>query len=158
MFVGRRHNKVENPYKLKHFYSFYMNEVKGNRLYEVEFTLYKALVGECFKRVMVGILYDNKFFKMPYSLGTISVQKRKVNLATLRGHPSRVDWETTNKIGKITYHLNEHSHNYRYWFRWDRRRAQRKNLRFYKLTMTRQNKRLLAKLIKSGKYDYFEAK
>ena len=157
MFFGRSHNKVESPYRVKHFYSFYMNEVKDNPLYEIPYELYKVLVEEFYKRVVHEILYKNKSFDMPYSLGVLSVQKHKINVKLLGGSGTHTyDWKATVDLGKPVYHLNEHSHNYRYLFRWNRYKANRKNLSFYKLVMTRTNKRLLAKLIKSGKYDYFE--
>lgn len=154
MFFSRGPNKVQNPYVVKDVYFFYLEETKNNDLYFVEQVEYCNIVYDFYKAIMNVILRENGSFKMPYGLGDFRIHKNKVKLDNLciRG----VDWVNTVENGKYIYHLNEHTRGYKYFFHWSKKKKKIKNQYYYKLVMTRSNKRLLAKLIKSGKYDYFE--
>ena len=93
-------------------------------------------------------------FHMPYRLGKFFVLKEKIDLDRLA---QAIDWEKTNKYGKIIYHLNEHTNGYKYSYQWEKKKSAIPNLYFYRLVPTRDNKRRLARLIKTGEYDYFES-
>lgn len=156
MFFSRGPNKIKNPYTVSDFYDFYLKEIGDNKLYEIDYKEYSNIISDFYKSIMDFILKKNGVFKMPYKLGDVRVVKRKLNLDHLR--LTGIDWKTTVETGKHVYHLNEHTSGYKYNFQWNKKNMNLKNLYFYRLVMTRQNKRLLAKLIKSGDYDYFENK
>lgn len=153
-FYGRGKNKVRNPYTFKHMYDFYLDEIGENPLYQIEYSEYVDLCGDFYKAIVNEILENAIVFKMPFGLGKLNVVKKKVLLHRLRS--VGMDWEATSKIGKQVYHLNEHSGGYKYFFHWIKLRNALINKIVYRLVMTRTNKRRLAKLIKSRKYDYFE--
>ena len=153
MFFSRGPNKIQNPYTIKEIYNFYINEVGKNSLYYVEQEEYCNIIYSFYKSIMDAIIRDNACFKMPYGLGDLRILKNKIKLDRL--NILSVDWVPTVEVGKYIYHLNEHSGGYKYFFHWNKRNKKIKNMYFYKLVMTRANKRLLAKLIKTGKYDYF---
>jgi hypothetical protein len=154
MFFSRGKNKVKDPYTVKDIYSFYITDIGLNSLYYVEQKEYCDIIYDFYKTIIERILYENALFKMPYGIGDLSVGKTKVKLDRL--NILSVDWINTVDNGKYIYHLNEHSKGFKYFFHWSKKRKKIKNQYYYKLVMTRANKRLLAKLIKSGKYDYFE--
>lgn len=156
MFFGKGKNKIQDPYTMIDFYNFYYEEYNSNKLYMVDKKLFYELIDEFYKRIIDYILLESGEFQMPYRLGAVRVIKRKVNLSSLNHR--NVDWGTTNKIGKLTFHLNEHSKYYKYLYQWDKKDKIVNYLSYYRLPMSRSNKRRLAKLIKSGKYDYYEKK
>ena len=154
MFFSRGANKVQNPYTVKEIYSFYAAELGTNKLYYVDQTEYCSIIYEFYRIIMDAIIRENVEFKMPYGIGELRIHKTKIKLNRL--NILAVDWVNTVENGKYIYHLNEHTNGYKYFFHWSKKRKKIKNLFYYKLVMTRENKRLLAKLIKTGKYDYFE--
>jgi len=154
MYFGRGKNKVVDPYTFRDMYPIYMEGVEGNNTYECEYQEYVDINSDFYKSMMDHILEKSGSFKLPYNLGELSVLKRKVDLLKLK--TSGLDWKTTNEIGKNVYHLNEHTSGFKYNFQWNKKGKRVTNLYLYRLVMTRSNKRRLAKLIKSGDYDYFE--
>jgi len=154
MYHGKGVNKIRDPYVISDFYKFYMEEHDDNPLYQVDKTLFKELIYEFYKRIMDHVLLESGTFRLPYRLGSIRVIKRKVNPTQF--NTFNVDWKTTEEIGKLTFHLNEHTKYYKYLFHWDKENSIIDNLYMYRLPMSRANKRRLAKLIKSGEYDYYE--
>jgi hypothetical protein len=155
MFFGRGKNTIQNPYTVKEIYNFYIEDTrKSNPRYNIECSLYCEIVYEFYKSMMEHILKENGSFNMPWGFGSLCVHKTKVKLHRL-GILS-VDWVNTVENNKHIHHLNEHSKGYKYFFHWSKKNSKVKNLFYYKLVMTRANKRLLAKLIKTGKYDFFE--
>ena len=153
-FFGRGKNKAQNPYTLKNTYEFYKEEIGSNKLYEVEWDLYQNICHEFYKEIMNYIIEDNGIFELPFRLGKFFVLKEKIDLKKL--NRQAIDWAATNKHGKVIYHLNEHTDGYKYSYQWDKKDSRVPNLYFYRLVPTRNNKRKLARLIKSGDYDYFE--
>lgn len=154
MFFSRGANKVHNPYTVKEIYTFYTTEMGNNKLYKVEQTEYCNIVYDFYLRMMDSMLRENSEFKMPFGLGDVRIHKTKIKLDRL--NILSVDWVNTVEVGKYVYHLNEHTNGFKYFFHWIKKRKKIKNLFYYKLVMTRTNKRLLAKLVKTGKYDFFE--
>jgi hypothetical protein len=139
---------------MKDFYIFYTNEVQDNEIYEIEYNDYVEIVTDFYKEMIDHVLLKNWKFVLPFNMGDVYVVKSKLNLRNLinRG----LDWKVTIETGKRVYHLNEHSNGYKYFYHWDKTRSRLKKLYLYRFQLTRENKRRLAKLIKSGEYDYFE--
>jgi len=153
MFFGRGKNKIQSPYTLKDTYLFYKNEVDDNPVYDLEYSEYVAITTEFYKAMMDHILLKAGTFYMPYGLGDIYIVKAKLKLENI--DHKQLDWKTTNEVGKRVYHLNEHSNGYKYLFQWEKFRSRIKKLYIYRFQLTRDNKRRLAQLIKSGEYDYY---
>ena len=154
MFFSRGVNKIQNPYTIQDTYEFYIQDIGSNSIYYVDYNEYRDIVCDFYKTIVEDMLQRNVIFNLPFRLGTLSIIKSKLKLDRLNVHG--VDWPKTVETGKYVYHLNEHSHGYKYTFYWNKKNKAVKNLYFYRLVPTRQNKRYLAKLIKSNKYDYFE--
>ena len=154
MYFGRGINKIQNPYTLRDIYEFYCTEHSSNRLYDVPWSVYVQIANEFYKEIVNGIIEKNRTFRMPFRLGEFFILKEKIDLNKLNSRA--IDWEKTNRYGKIIYHLNEHTDGYKYSYQWDKKDTKLPNLYFYRLVPTRTNKRRLARLIKSGDYDYFE--
>jgi hypothetical protein len=154
MFFGRGKNKVHNPYTVVEIYDYYISDLGNNNLYYVEQTEYCNIIYDFYREMMNAIIRENAEFKMPYGIGELRVLKTRIKLNRL--NILSVDWSKTVEHGKYIHHLNEHTNGFKYFFHWAKKKKRVKNLFYYKLVMTRENKRLLAKLIKTGKYDYFE--
>lgn len=60
--------------------------------------------------------------RLPWGLGTFSISKKKTKrYATIDGVEytiMAVDWAKTHRLGKRVYHLNSHTDNYRYKWKW----------------------------------------
>jgi hypothetical protein len=60
--------------------------------------------------------------KLPWGLGTFSISKKKTIRTVIYNGKEftvmAVDWAKTKKVGKKIYHLNSHTDNYRYKWRW----------------------------------------
>lgn len=153
-FFSRGPNKEQNPYTLKDMYSSYIENIPEDNPYFVSYKQYRSITEEFYKAMMVNILEHSGEFKMPYNIGKVYINKKRVPVEYKKR--LTVDWAMTNKHGKIIYHLNEHSRGYKYVFHWEKRTFTMKHKSMYRFVPTRTNKRKLAKLIKSGDYDYFE--
>lgn len=153
-FFGRGRNKIQKPYTLKHTHIFYIEDIGDNPLYEVGYSEYENIISDYIKRIMDYMFEKNGEFDMGFRLGKCSIVKKHKTISDKGTYT--VDWKLTNKLGKQIIHLNEHSGGFRYGFYWNRKKSLVANIKWYKLIFTRTNKRRLAKLIKSGKYDYYE--
>ena len=153
MFFSRGPNKIQNSYTLKDMYTNYIEGVDEDSPYFVPYSEYRAICEHFYKDMMIHILEKAGEFKMPYNLGKIYVDKKKVPVGNKK--KLAIDWALTNEHGKIIYHLNEHSRGYKYIFCWEKKTFKTKNKSFYRFVPSRWNKRRLAQLVKSGDYDYF---
>ena len=154
MYFGRTKNKVVNPYTFVEMYQFYLDDIDNNPAYKVEYNEYVNVVGDYLKLVMDYMFEEGGVFDMGFRLGKCSVVKKNYKFGKVSKEAP--DWKLTNEYGKKIIHLNEHSRGCRYGFYWNKRLRYLNNIKLYRLIFTRSNKRLLAKLIKSGKYDFYE--
>jgi len=154
MFFGRGKNKIQDPYTYIDTYKVYVEDIDKESPYYISYEEYRDICRRFYKAVMKEIMDRGYTFKMPFNLGTIHIDKKKIRIDNKR--KLAIDWELTNKHGKVIYHLNEHSRGFRYIFHWGRWTHTLKNKNFYRFVPSRANKRKLAKMIKSGDYDYFE--
>lgn len=152
-FYGRGKNKVQNCYNLKDQYEDYIKDKHPDSLYYVSMKDFDKICKMFYQSIVDYILEKNGTFKLPYGLGELRVVKRQNKR---KKNSYSVDWELTQKHGKYIYHLNEHTSGCRYSFYWSKCNNSFKNKYLYRLVLTRQIKRRLAKMIKSGKYDYVE--
>ena len=110
-----------------------------------------------YKRIMEKIIEEGKVYSLPYSLGNIKVEKKKMLMNCLTDtNTFKVDWHKSRELGYKVYHLNEHRDYNRYKIRWEKR-GRIKGQGAYKFVPTRKWKRRLAHILKNNpKMDYFE--
>lgn len=144
-------NKHQDPYVIKDMYKEYIKDKDENSPYHVEYSDFVDIITRYYKAQMEHI-FNGGMFIMPYGLGNISITKKKPKEFKYL----QIDWEATNRVGKIVHHMNDHTNYYKFKFQWSKINTRCLNKGCYSLTMTRDNKRHLAALIKGGNTDYFE--
>jgi len=151
-FYSRGKNKIQNPYNLSDMYKEYIENRRGNKVYDIDGSTFIKICERFYSEVRDGIL-DGNVFKMPYGLGEIEITKRKIEHYMCSDRA--VDWKTTLEIGKKVYHLNEHTNGYNYGIDWaNAYRVANKNS--YRFVPTRYFKRTLANIVKNKEQDYYE--
>ena len=150
----RSKNNIQDPYTLPDMYEDYIKDIEEDSPYYVSYSEYVGIVTSYYKSLMDDILEKGKVFKLPYGMGTVSVTKKLLKKFDSLHLP--IDWALTKQLGKRVYHINDHTNNYKFRFRWSKKLVHTKNIHKYRLVFTRTNKRRLASLIKDGGYDYIE--
>jgi len=153
MFFSRGKNKIQDLAKMQDLYDVYTYNHENNDLYTTSYKTYKSILVDYYKSMMNEVLNGYRY-KLPSGLGYIYVTKRLVNVRNLTRHG--IDWVESVKNKKVIYHLNNHSKNYIYRFKWYKENSIIPNLYYYKFVASRANKRELAKIIKNRQCDYFE--
>jgi hypothetical protein len=117
---------------------------------------FKTVVNSCFEGIMHEVLYKSKTFTLPFNLGEMRIQKKKMDIGFLNENKNlKVDWGHFQKTGKIIKHLNEDRDNCRYKFYWLCKKGP-SGKSYYKFEPLRERRRELAMIIKSTNIDYFE--
>jgi len=155
MYFSRGKNKVQNSYTLVDSYKDYIKDKDINSPYYISKQEYIDIISSYVLKLNEELLDKASIFKMPYRLGTLQIVK--LLSSNNRNKKYSIDFNLTNKYGKTIYHLNEHSDGYKYMFKWTKINSIVKNKSKYRFIPTRTTKRQLAKNIKSGLVDYFEA-
>lgn len=156
MYHSRTKNRIQNPYNLSDMYDKYVEDHEDNPLYLVDRQRFYDLCAEYYLAVVENIIYHDKIFKMPFSVGEIYIRKYKPELEDVKKRTSFIDWKNTAKLGKIVYHLNEHSNGFKFTIKWRKKKNVIRYVEIYKFVPTRYFKRTLAKAIKNKESDYFE--
>jgi hypothetical protein len=143
--------KLKIDYTLRDVYKFYVKEVgKENAL---SYKVFRKLNDEKSELLVNRILVDSETFRVPCNLGEIRISKRRLNVSS---KVLKVDWETTKKIGKKVYHLNEHRNGYRYKVLWSKSKSKIENKTVYHFKPCRKFGRQLAYILKNKpEIDYF---
>jgi hypothetical protein len=156
VFFGRGKNKIQDPYTMPDMYKDYLNKIDKNTPYDISYSLYRDIVSLYNKKIYDKLLEGFNVI-LPYKLGSVQIIKKRMYFKTQQNKKLGIDWENTNKYGKLIHHLNEHSDGYKFLFFWDRyKKMSTPNSKYYKLIPTRTLKRELASIIKKDKKDYFE--
>lgn len=153
MYFSRGKNIIKNPRTFRHMYKEYISNVPKDSPYYINYATYVKICSAYYKDVSKRIL-DGDEVKLPFRLGALRVIKKAAIIKKDYTNLT-IDWKATVDYGKKIYNLNEHSKGYKYKFYWYKRDSIVKNMMYYNLIMCRENKRGLAKLIKSG-VDYYE--
>jgi len=123
-------------------------------LFFIDYKTYRSVCEKFNKKVVEDILYNAGDFKLPYRLGEIRIQKKKMKFDTSK---MKINWKATKESGFRVYHMNDHRDNYRYRWYWRKKNVIVQNKTLYSFIPSRANKRELAKLLKTDKsIDYFE--
>lgn len=154
MFFGRSKNKIQGLYNLSSIYKYYLSNTKGNKLYDVDYKIYRGIIEEYYSKMILEIIEKTYELKLPYRFGSIQIIKRKVDVNNLTRFG--LNWVESVKNKKQIYHLNNHSKGFVYRFKWNKENSLIPNLYFYKFVPSRTNKRKLAFAIKNKLCDYFE--
>lgn len=155
MFFSRGPNKIKDPYTLRQMYQHYISDIEEGSPYDISYSVYVKITTSYLKKI-IERLYKGFKVKLPYKLGKLQIVKKKMYFKSQINKKLGIDWQATNKYGKVIHHLNEHSSGYKYLYFWDKRGASVHNIGKYRFIPCRDLKRTLAKLIKENKQDYFE--
>ena len=155
---GRSKNRLGNTKTIKDSFIQYNKETKKGSEFDIDYRTYRALCQDFNKAISKDILHHSKELKVPYRLGNIRIKKSKMNFSPDKRKYLKVDWKKTKETGIRVYHLNEHTDDFKFRWYWEKSKAIIKNKRSYYFEATRDNKRTLAKLLKSEdiNIDYFE--
>lgn len=138
----------------KDFYQSYCEYVEDNPLYQVEYRVFRDIINDYFRYLRDEIIENGKEVRLPCRMGTLSIVKHKPKEYTSKS--LRIDYGESKKLGKVIYHLNEHSDFFKYRYYWNKQNMLTKNKTKYQLVMTRDNKRRLAYILKNKLRDYCE--
>lgn len=117
---------------------------------------YKDVWYSLAEEIITEIIDNSNTVKLPFNLGELRIQKRKMNIGILsQKNNLKIDYGYLNKTGIKRYHLNENRDNNSYKFQWLCLRGPAgKNL--YSFNPLRINKRRLANTLLTTNKDYFE--
>lgn len=151
---NRGPNRIQDPYKLKDAYQFYIKDKEEESPYYIDWLLYKEICNDMFKTLYVKYMLEKSSELQLPRLGNMSIIKHMPKTWTPKS--LKIDFHTTKLLGKTVYHLNEHTDGFKFRVYWSKKNSLTKNKTKYYFTPTRFNKRYLTTLLKSGKTDYFE--
>ncbi len=105
---------------------------------------YRKICEEYNKALMRRVLEEGERAKLPMGLGYIRVHKAKMNYNYMK-----FDYGTFNATGLKTYHVNDHSDDFKARILWEKSKSIHKGKKPYCLILTRQHKRRLAEIMKT---------
>jgi len=138
----RRKGEVNSVAMHKRYQQHYKTAILG--------TLFTRVLEE-FNKGIVTLLLAGHEVKLPHNMGTLYVEKKKVNFNHLQ-----LDFGHWQKTGEKRYHLNRHSDNFRAHFHWRKLTSVLPGKSLYQFVPARQNKRALATcmLVRDGHKKY----
>lgn len=164
-----RESKMPSDLGLKDLYRFYRNDNKipqlGSKLIPKsklteDYPLYSKIVKEIFKSFSHQILLENRTLNLPFNLGEIRIEKKKMDLSFLNSKKRlKLNYKHWKETGEKKFHLNEHSNFYRYKWLWKRNYSTTRGRNFinpYVFLASRKNKRHLAEIIINQINDFME--
>lgn len=168
----RTDGKYNTDYGIIDIYKFYKKAQKEKDLPIIELPIFRKIIKYYNIETCKGIVENSNEFRLPFRLGYLRIRKFKTRiisdangkLKTGHMHP---DWKATKALWltnpkakedkKIVWHTNNHSQGYYYKWYWDKRACNITNSSVYSLTMSRNNKRLISKIVKTKDHiDYYE--
>jgi len=141
--------------------------------FNVSFKQYCEVLRLFNKKAKDALIYDSWVFRLPYRLGTIYIRRKKIRIqldahGELYKSKLNPDWPRTKKLWKdmypdlssaeikkipnkkVVYITNEHTSGYRYYIHWQKKYCNVPGHRPYEFVFARDNKRELAKLLKTN--------
>lgn len=102
------------------------------------------------------ILETGRIFKFPMGVGEFSINKRRTPKIIVVNNVEKlnlpVNWKKSKEKGKKIYEMNYHTEGYRFSWMWLNRKSSKiKTSNIWKFKAHRNNSRLLATYLKSGK-------
>lgn len=133
---------------LEDLYGNYLNSHPEGSEYYLNKHDFKKASKYIFNNIVEDI-FKGKRYKLPHNLGTLYLDKFK-----LKG--KKVDFGTSNKIGKVVYYTNLHSDGLTYKLKWFKVSTNFKYKKLYKFKLNRNHSRHLSSLIKQNKIKIFK--
>ena len=150
MASKRGKNKIKVNHTLRKIYDQYKKDVPEDL--QVDRSTFLKVCYSFNKSLVDKILIEAEEVKLPCNMGSLRIKKSKLDLTF---NKLKIDWATTNKIGKVVYHLNEHRNGYKYRIFWKKGKVL--NSKYYSFTGTRTFKRRLSFILKNRpEMDYWE--
>jgi hypothetical protein len=129
---------------------------------KIDIKIYARVIND-FMKFIVNEMINGQVFYLPYSLGNIFVQRKKLTpyfeFKEMKLNHLPVDYEATKKLWAerpefkakkhLVYHLNEHTDGYSFKICWDRRTCRVSNHEHYMFKPVRAFSRGLAKHLKN---------
>lgn len=138
----------------KDFYNSYLEYIDNNELYYIDYKIFRNIINDYFKFLKDELIENGKEIKLPCRMGYIKIVKHKPK--EWNNKSLSIDYHSTRELGKLIYHLNEHSDGFKYRLYWNKQSMLISNKTKYQIILTRYNKRRLAFLIKNHEQDYIE--
>lgn len=159
----------------KDFYKRYIKDldrIEKNDGFALSLGTINNAVADVNAMIMDEMIYDNRFFKLPFRLGTIMILKCKPTPKFKKNGALSlpIDWDETNKLWeedseakenrKFVYHRNLHTGGYLMSFKWFKTGCNVRNVKGYTFVPVKDAKRQLTAALKDPyiKVDYFEKK
>ena len=137
---------MKKSYTIRDMYKSY-KEIDEN----IDYLRFKRILDQFNTNLLDSLLNASEGFKMPCRLGFICVVKYKPKSYTDKSLSK--DYKLSKELGKMVYHLNEHSDGYKYRLYWSKNKNTFPDIYKYNISFVRANKRKLAQLI-FNKHDY----
>ena len=147
--MARRIRKNKQSYTTYDMYTNFCAEVDDT----IPYSIFHSVLERLNDKIKKCVLYESGAFKMPYGLGTVIIGKYKPK--TYNRKSLSIDYKSTKLYDKLIYHLNEHSDGYKFRMHWSKIPVTFPDMYRYQLSLTRSNKRELAKLIFNN-HDYID--
>jgi hypothetical protein len=141
--------------------------------FNVSFAKFSEVIQLFNMKARNALIYESWVFKLPYRLGTIYIRRIPMNIrldsnGELYRHNLKPDWHRTKKLWKemypdltkeeikqipnkkIVYFTNEHTGRYKFRIHWEKKYCNIPGHGPYEFVFTRENKRLLAEVLKTN--------
>ena len=152
----KRKNRIQHPYTIKDIYLDYIKDKEMDSPYYLRSDEFYKICNYYFEALSKALIYDSKTYVLPFRLGHFTIVKKRPK--NFNPNTLSIDWVESKRLGKWIRHINDHTGGFKYRFHWTKKACMVVNKEYYRLVMSRTNKRLLAKVIKSGEVDYLELK
>jgi hypothetical protein len=120
----------------------------GNTL---DFKTFREVLFRHNKAIAEEVIDKGSNVRLPNRLGYLRVRKTKMNYKSLK-----FDYGTYNKTGIKSFHLNEHSDDFKARVLWNKGKCIVKGKRPWSFTPSRENKRAVSKVMQTNHQIYTE--
>lgn len=162
---GGKPGKYKIHFGIQEYYKYYIKNFSFNPFASkfadpakliVSREVYNKILRDTFLMISEKVL-DSNSIKLPNKLGTLVIQKRKMNFNYLKTNNNLyMDYQEYKRSGLKTFFTNDHTDGYYYKVTWFRDKLRFPALKFYKFIPNRKVKRTLAKYLKTRERDYIE--
>lgn len=168
--VGKRGlGKSNADFGINDYYKYYKNTISSSSFASkyrstladniVDEKTYKKILRDYFSLITQKVIMESQVVKIPL-LGEFSIRKKKMDFTELSSRTSglKIDYKRSKEARTIVHFTNEHRDNHSYRFFWQKPKTSTRLL-MYTFRPNRQNKRLLAQILKNNmSIDYYEVK
>lgn len=146
-YKRRGKGKNTNCLSLRDMYKFYLSNYTDT----VSYDLFSKIIKACNKELVNVIAKESAAVQLPYRLGELQVCKFERSYDQPK-NKWKIDWKRTREQGFTVYHDQP----FIYKWCWKKHHSIVKNKTGYKFIPSRGCSRLIPKLLKTKKVDYFK--